>query len=260
MLSELKEEDFAALRGPFESGRQGPGSLGGMLIFAIFLQALMFSLAYFVGGAESSYPYKQTILEVHLIITIILIMLSIIFGIPSVYKDFQKTQYFITILVSQNLFGLYAYISALLVIGSGDTNKNSLLMFTFITILAGVLVFMITSVRFYILLKKGKYRSGSGRDVLRGKFEKKSLIPMGTIAGLGIVYIIQYAARNNFYKDADEMIIILIGPVLFYAMLFVLPEQLVLLYCKFRFDSFNYDYQEDENGVLKPMGTDRKNA
>ncbi len=28
MIRKLKEEDFLVLRGPFESGRQSPGSLG----------------------------------------------------------------------------------------------------------------------------------------------------------------------------------------------------------------------------------------
>ncbi|WP_280528738.1 hypothetical protein [Virgibacillus pantothenticus] len=39
-------------------------------------------------------------------------------------------------------------------------------------------------------------------------------------------------------------------------MLFVLPEQLVILYCKYRFESFNFD----KDGNLKPMGTKRKDV
>ncbi|MCL6571136.1 MAG: hypothetical protein K6T88_05560 [Bacillus sp. (in: Bacteria)] len=46
MLERLKEEDFEVLKGPLESGRQGPPSLGGTLFLAIFLQALLFSLEY----------------------------------------------------------------------------------------------------------------------------------------------------------------------------------------------------------------------
>ena len=42
MLEKLTEEDFMVLRGPLESGRQGPGSLGGMLLLSIFLQIPMF--------------------------------------------------------------------------------------------------------------------------------------------------------------------------------------------------------------------------
>src|SRR5699024_10372044 len=228
-----------------------------MLIFSIFLQALMFFLTYVVLADSTSYPFKEEIFATHLAVTIILIMLSIIFGVPSTFRDFQKTQYLISIIVSQNLFAWYTYIGALFTIGTSNSSKESILMFTFITLLIGLFVFIINFIRFYILLRKGKYRSGSGRDFLRGKFEKKSLIPMATVAGLGIVYIIQYAARNNFYKDADDITIILLGPILLYGMLFVLPEQLVLLYCKFRFDSFNYSFEKDPDGVLKPMGIDK---
>src|SRR5690606_40043188 len=39
---------------------------------------------------------------------------------------------------------------------------------------------------------------------------------------------------------ADILLIIFVGMFLFYVMLFILPEQLVILYCKFRFNSFNY--------------------
>ncbi|MGY0691202.1 hypothetical protein ACW2QC_00250 [Virgibacillus sp. FSP13] len=42
MLQKLSEEDFVALRGPFESGRQSPNSLSLTLILFIFFQPLMF--------------------------------------------------------------------------------------------------------------------------------------------------------------------------------------------------------------------------
>ncbi len=38
----LKEEDFAVLRGPLESGRQSPSSLGAMFILSLFLHPLFF--------------------------------------------------------------------------------------------------------------------------------------------------------------------------------------------------------------------------
>jgi len=43
------------------------------------------------------------------------------------------------------------------------------------------------------------------------------------------------------------MIFIVIGIGLFWVMLFVLPEQLVILYCKIRFQRFNFN----ERGFLK---------
>ena len=102
LLNKLKEEDFEVLRGPFESKRQSPNSLGPMLILSAFLQALMFFLTYVVLADSTSYPFREQLFSIHLVVTIVLIILSILFGIPVIFKNFQKTQYFITILVSQN--------------------------------------------------------------------------------------------------------------------------------------------------------------
>lgn len=38
MFRKLTEEDFAILRGPFESGRQSPTFMGAALFLSIFLQ------------------------------------------------------------------------------------------------------------------------------------------------------------------------------------------------------------------------------
>ena len=73
----------------------------------------MFVLAYIVGADRSAFPYIDNIRLFHLIITLILIILSVIYAIPSIYMKQQKVQYFITILVSQNLFGILPLIMAL---------------------------------------------------------------------------------------------------------------------------------------------------
>ena len=59
------------------------------------------------------------------------------------------------------------YISALFLIGgqSGVTEK-SLLDFTYVTLLLGLVIFIVTSICFYILLHKGHYRRGSRIDEL----------------------------------------------------------------------------------------------
>ena len=97
MFKKLSAEDFAALRGPFESGRQSPKHLGDMLFLSIFLQGLMYALEYFVIADASIYPNKGKILTIHFWITLI------IYSIPAVYKKSQKIQYLVVILVSQNL-------------------------------------------------------------------------------------------------------------------------------------------------------------
>lgn len=250
MLGRLKEEDFEVLRAPLESGRQSPAALAGILVLSVFLQALLFALEYFVAGYSTVYPYKDEILTVHFWFTVGLIVLSLIYAIPAIYKRSGRIQYLLSIVVSQNLFSLCPFISALFLIGrDGDeqgVTSESLLNATYIILAIGLLIFIVTFIRFYRLLKKGEYRKDSEKGELRAKFEAKSYIPMASIAGLGLVFVIQYIARNSAIDDINIMLMIVIGISLFFVMLFILPEQLVILYCKYRFMSFNFD----ERGYL----------
>ncbi|WP_277587189.1 hypothetical protein [Psychrobacillus antarcticus] len=101
--------------------------------------------------------------------------------------------------------------------------------------------FIATVIRFSILLEKGKYRKGSTRDGLRAKFETKTYIPTVIIGSTALLFIIQFAVRTFNLADIEENVITVLCFAVFYTMIFVLQEQLVILYCKFRFKSFNFD-------------------
>lgn len=104
MACKLSEKDFEVLKEPLKSGRQSPGSIAGALFLTIFLQGILFSLEYFFVGVNTTYPYKDEILSVHLWITCVLILFSLLYSIPAIYKRSDKMQYFISILVSQIYF------------------------------------------------------------------------------------------------------------------------------------------------------------
>ncbi|ENH96309.1 hypothetical protein J416_11572 [Gracilibacillus halophilus YIM-C55.5] len=249
MLKNLKEKDFLVLRQPLESGRQRPQSLNAVLIGCIPFQALFLYLEYFVGG-YSSYPYKNEVFEMHLVISCILAILSLLYAVPAVYMRSQKVQYVLNTFVSQNLFGASSYILVLMVISAEVSDDPvSLMRFTYITLIIGLLVFMITCIRFIILLHQGKYRKGTKKDRLRGKMERKSLLPVVIPIGIGVTFSIQYLVRNFDLMGIDTIMISTLFIVIFYTMLFVLPEQLMISYCKHRFDSFNFE----QNGRLKPV-------
>ena len=255
MLKKLTEEDLAVLRGPLESGRQSPEALSGVLILFLFLQPLMFFLTHVVLGDSSKYPNKDEIFTIHLWITAIFMFMSIIYVFPNVYNKSQKIQYLLVALVSQNVAAACLYLGALFLIGKVDgITAEKLLDFTYITLLFGLLIFIVTFIRFYILLRKGHYQKGSKKDELREKFETKSYLPTIIVASTGLVFIIQYLVRTFDLADIESMIMVILGMLIFFTMLFVLPEQLVILYCKFRFDSFNYS----KKGKLKPFNKQRK--
>ncbi|HJF33535.1 MAG TPA: hypothetical protein K8V56_17365 [Sporosarcina psychrophila] len=242
MLKKLTIEDVAVLREPLVSGRQSPNALCGALVLAVFMQILVYYLEYAVLGRMTNFPYKDQILTVHFWITVVLVILSVIYAIPFIYMRDQKTQYLVSILVSQNIFAIFLYISGLFLLGENqEVSEKSLLTFTMVTLSFGVLLFVATVIRFSILLRKGKYRKGSKRDELRAKFEKKTYIPAVIIGSTGLVYIIQFAVRTFNLADIEEAVITVLCFAVFYTMIFILPEQLVILYCKFRFKSFNFD-------------------
>jgi len=110
-----------------------------------------------------------------------------------------------------------------------------------VTLCLGALLFIAIVIWFSILLGKGKYRKGSKRDELRAKFETKTYFPAIIIGSTGLVFTIQFVVRTFNLADIEDVMLIFICFTLFYTMIFVLPEQLVILYCKFRFKSFNFN-------------------
>ena len=247
MLHKLKKKDFAVLRGPLESGRQSPDSLAGAIFLLIFLQALVYYVTYYIAAEVTIFPNVEKIQRIHLWVTVCLVCLSTIYSFSVIYKRSQKIQYLISILSVQNI-GISFYLSGVFIVGEMEgIPVESLVMFTKITIGIGVLLFVGTCIRFYILLKNGHYRNGSKKGQLREGFETTSYIPLAIIGSTGFVFVIQYMIRKIGWMGFEDMFIIVLAMGLFYTMIFVLPEQLVILYCKFRFKSFNFD----KDGFLK---------
>ncbi|SHM54618.1 hypothetical protein [Gracilibacillus kekensis] len=249
MLNKLSEEDFLVLRKPLESKRQSPISLGAVFVLAIFCQALLLYLEWFISGF-SNLPLRDIVFQFHFMFSCILGGLSLIYSIPIVYRRYQRIQYLISIIVSQNLFGISSFLLSIIAIGTEMTDDGEvLLQFSIIMFFIGIIVFIITSIRFYLLLQQGKYRKGTYKDKQRNTWESKSVLPIIIPIGIGITFIIQFMIRNFELMQIDLIFIVILEMTIFNVMIFVLPEQLVILYCKYRFDSFNYDL----SGRIKPV-------
>lgn len=241
MVKKLSEQDFAVLRGPLESGRQSPNSLAAVFILGIFMQALLFYLTYYVAGKYTIYPNFESIMTIHMWFTAILIGISIIFAIPAVFKRLEKLQYFFSIIVTHN-FTVFFFLSPLFLLGEEDTaTVESLVRLTWISLSIAVLLFIATFIRFYILLQKGHYRAGSKSEELRGKFETTSYVPLAIIGSVGIVFLIQAVMKMGTSDLTNTFTLVFLPFGIFYTLIFVLPEQLVILYCKIRFKTFNFD-------------------
>ncbi|WP_018664951.1 hypothetical protein [Heyndrickxia acidiproducens] len=253
MLKNLSESSFATLRLPFESGKQTPRNIGLLNFLLIVFQALLISMEYHFAQF-SHYPGRYEILDVHLRISIILSVLMLIYSIPFVYKTSQKIQYIILILTSQNMFSVSPLLLALVLMGEGDVGSEFLILFTKVVLIIGVLVFSAEAIRFYILLKKGAFKRNSKKDIQRRVTEKNmmALMPVLITSGTGLSFTIIFLSRHVRIIDIDFFMSVIFPILIFYVVLCILPEQLVMLYCKFRFKSFNFD----KEGNLYPFSED----
>ncbi|NCG69413.1 hypothetical protein GWJ21_16635 [Bacillus coagulans] len=261
MLKKFTIHDFLVLRGPFESGRQGPGSIGVAILLGIILQILMLAVEHHFVKL-TYYPNATVIFKFHLWCSIILIILSLGFVTPSVSMSKQKIQYFVLVVIYQNLSSVSLLIILIFLLGTYDDISLKLLRdLTKILLLCGAVVFLVTSIRFYLLLSKGAFRKGSTRDLLRGKLEKSitAYLPILIVSGTGISLIINALSKSVTRLDLDTIVIVLLGILIINTMLFILPEQLVILYCKFRFKSFNFDQSGKLYSVFKDTKGKKKN-
>ncbi|GAE32073.1 hypothetical protein JCM9152_3589 [Halalkalibacter hemicellulosilyticusJCM 9152] len=226
----------------------------------LFIQPLFLYFEHDLG-VYSVYPYSDEIIFVHTTITVILMVLSIIFCISKIYLRFQEIQYLVVILVSQNVGLTSSFIISILLLGEEVSDVSPvpthfLLSYTIITLSIGLALFCITFLRFYILIHKGQYRKGSSKDRLRSKLETKSYLPMAIMYSIGFVFVLQYLFRNTGFVQYESIFILVMLLLIFYSMIFVLPEQLVILYCKYRFKSFNF---ESNGKYLLPLAEDEDN-
>lgn len=242
MLNKYSEEDFKLFKEPLESGIQSPNSIGFALLISVFITSLLYYLTYNVAAASTIYPNIEKVQSIHFWITFIIVPLSLLYAIPAIFYRSQKIQYFLLILTSLNGVASFCYLCAVFLIGEGArSTEESLLIFTMITLSLGLLLLVATFIRLFILLRKGYYREGSGKDELREKFETKSSIPIAIIGSTILLFIIQYVVRKANLYDFHGVVVILILFTIFYTLILFLPQQLLILYCKFRFKSFNFD-------------------
>lgn len=261
-LNQMSEEYYIVLRGPLESKRQSPQSLASILLLSIFLQCIPAVIMYFILIDGWVNTFILTGIIILFTLTGLIIILSFIYGLPYFYRKSEKMQYFISIIVLQYLIivlllvGFY-FLAEKLLYGYGssmyDTTETDFLLFLFFVFAIGIIIFVLAFTRFLKLLQRGAFKAVSKRGQLRGDLEKRipSMTPVfisiGTSLSLGSVAIIKLFNL----EDIEIALILSLGITLFYVMMFILPEQIVILYCKQRFRSFNFD----ERGKIYPIGS-----
>ncbi len=234
-------ESFEQLREPLVSGRQSPKNLGGILWLSIILQSLIYALEYYVAADSSVYPNKHKILYFHFWVTVSICILCLVYGIPIIYNRSDKMQYVVSILASHNLFTVPFLVITLFLLGKptdkGILSSDMLNSITLVLLSIGVSIFLMSSIRLLVLLKKGAFKAGAKRESIVALLIKPRYITFGLV----MIFLFLFFTRSLVGYSLNEWTIIAIGIMIFFVMLFVLPQQLAILYCKIRFKSFNFN-------------------
>lgn len=242
MAGKLTYNDFVVLRKPFESKRQSPSNLAAILLLGIPFLWLFYYLTFSIAAEMTVFPNVEQMKNIQFSFTLIISILCLLFSVPTIYKKLEWVQYVINTLFSQLLFCVYPFLIALYILGEQDSaSRESLMNFTYMALAIGIVIFLVTCVRFYLLLRKGAYREGGSKDRVRNRFEKSDYMPVVIVASTGLVLLILYAIRTIPSDSIEDLHLIYFPLIISYMMIFVLPEQLVLIYCKLRFKAFNFN-------------------
>lgn len=251
-LSQLNEEDFMVFNGPLASGRQSPEGLAGTLLFAPILLIGLVGLANMFVFMNRSEPAHQVVIVLCIVLSVIggiIALLSIIYSFQKVYETRQSMQYWISIWLSQFLFGHLLYWISLYMIFDGDqfhhrfnVSGQTMVLFVIGTFLIGLVTFFIFFVRLVIKIEKGEFRKKTKRDQLRSQLEESTGKFQGFAVKTGIALTLALTSLVKIFEvnDLETFVISVIGITLFFVMWFILPEQIITWYCIKRFESFNY--------------------
>src|SRR5699024_6211044 len=119
--------------------------------------------------------------------------------------------------------------------------------------IVGVMIIIVGFLRFNYLLTNGKFREGSDLDLKRQTTEESATDYIRAIliivVGIGIIALTM--VKYLEVAQLDRLLIASFGILVFYYVLYKLPVQLCILYCKRRFKSFNFDTE----GNIYPVGS-----
>lgn len=260
--NELSEDYFSALRRRFELHQQSPRALGRALVGSSIAHAFFCLFSIFILTDGWDHPLVTRIFLIHVVVTSVQFYFSLFYSIPYVNRMRQKMQYFFVI-TTLLLIGISFYLIPLYIVAdevlfgyhshSYYVTEETFIRFIQLSLIVGVMIMIVGFLRFNYLLTNGKFREGSDLDLKRQTTEESATDYIRTIliivVGIGIIALTM--AKYLEVAQLDRLLIASFGILVFYYVLYKLPVQLCILYCKRRFKSFNFDAE----GNIYPVGS-----
>ena len=252
----IKEEELDEFRMTCRRRLSPEGATGFMMGTIIFVSLLMFFI--FVALVTDGWDYYSTLFDkiivgIELVLYSLQIIFLILFLFPKARFKFQKLQTLVVLLYAFQL-GTITFTALVL---PGMTNYSidrMTLICVGLLFIGAVIVHIVTTIDTFKQASEGAF---SMDERSRSFFSEKK----GKLIKCSTVYILVLLMTIYFHNDYefDTLILYVVGTIIMYAVAIGAAEFQLLVYCRFKFKSFNMTWEENERQRQKFRKYNKKN-
>ncbi|ARJ21816.1 hypothetical protein [Bacillus mycoides] len=235
----IKEEDLDKFRITCQ-GRLSPEGATGFMFGTIFYISI-FMFIIFVGDLNYYNNYfDRTIVKTEVVLFSIQIIFLIVYLFPKVCFKFQKLQTLVVLLYAFQLDTIT--FTALVLPGMSEYSIDRMtLICVGLLFLGAVIVHIVTTIDTFKQANEGAF-SMDDRSISFFSKRKGDVMKWATIYALLLFILICF---HNDY-GIDVLVLYAVGIVLLYTVAIGAAEFQLLVYCRFKFKSFNMTWEENE--------------
>ncbi|EMI9088295.1 MULTISPECIES: hypothetical protein [unclassified Bacillus (in: firmicutes)] len=235
----IKEEDLDQFRITCRN-RLSPEGATGFMLGTIFYTSL-FMVIIFIGGIDYyTTLFDKVIVRIELVLYGLQVMFLILYLFPKARYKFRKLQTLVILLYAFQLgtIGCTLFVLSGMIENSIDLNTR---VYVGLLVLGGIIVHIVTTVDTFKQASEGAFSSGDKSDSFFSK--TKGHVIQGAVIYVLILLVLIYI--NNNYS-LNTMFGYVMCNVVMYAVAIGAAEFQLLVYCRFKFKSFNMKWEENE--------------
>ncbi|MGG0723743.1 hypothetical protein [Bacillus mycoides] len=249
----IKEEDLDVFRMTCEYRLSPEGATGFMFGGIVYSSVFMFFI--FVGGLDYYHTYfDKTIVKTEIVLYSLQFIFLILYSFPKARYKFQKLQTLVVLLYAFQL-GTITFTALVLPGISEDSIDRITLIYVGMLFLGAIIVHIVTTIDTFKQVSEGAFSKDERSTSFFSK-TKGNVMKWATIYAL-ILFILIYI--HNGY-GIDVLVLYAVGIVLLYTVAIGAAEFQLLVYCRFKFKSFNMSWEENERmrGRIRKRNTKSK--
>ncbi|MEC2530206.1 hypothetical protein P9W97_22980 [Bacillus cereus] len=239
----IKEEDLDGFRVTCSSRLSPEGALGFMIGTIVYVSVMMFFLIGTLvtfGWDYYTSLFDKTIVKTEIVLYSLQFIFLILYSFPKARYKFQKFQTLVVLLYAFQL-GTILF-TALILPGMSDYTIDGItLVYVGFLFLGAVIVHIVTTIDTFKQASEGAFSMNERSSSFFSK-TKETMMKVASIYALILLILIYFHNDYTF----DTFIGYVIGTVLLYTVAVGAAEFQLLVYCRFKFKSFNMTWEENE--------------